>query len=67
MHLLIERFYCSNIVENLFFESDRQLTVKREIVALLAGDLWREDNVFQQSLLRSRSNSVKTLGVSLEK
>ena len=55
MHCLIERFYCSNIVENLFFESDRQLDIKKEIVALLAGDLWQENNSFQQGLLSGRS------------
>jgi len=55
MHLLIERFYGSNLVENLFFESDRQLKIKKEIVALLAGDLWQEKNGFQQGLLRGRN------------
>ena len=55
MHRLIERFYCSNLVENLFFESDRQLQIKQEIVALLAGDLWQEGNSFQQGLLTGRS------------
>ena len=58
MHCLIERFYCSNIVENLFFESDRQLDIKKEIVALLAGDLWQENNSFQQGLLSGRSKIV---------
>jgi len=55
MHRLIERFYGSNLVENLFFESDRQLNIKQEIADLLAGDLWQEDNGFQQGLLRGRS------------
>ena len=59
MHLLIERFYCSNLVENLFFESDRQLNIKQEIVALLAGDLWQENNSFQQGLLCGRNNIGK--------
>ncbi|MCK5356530.1 MAG: tryptophan 7-halogenase [Methyloprofundus sp.] len=59
MHLLIERFYCSNLVENLFFESDRQLDIKQEIVALLAGDLWQQGNGFQQGLLRGRSKSAE--------
>jgi len=58
MHLLIERFYCSNIVENLFFESDRQLDIKQEIVALLAGDLWQENNSFQQGLLCGRNKNI---------
>ncbi len=56
MHLLIERFYCSNLVENLFFESDRQPQIKQEIVALLAGDLWQEGNRFQQGLLSGRNS-----------
>lgn len=54
MHLMIERFYCSNLVNNLIFESDRHLRIKEEIRALLAGDLWKEDNFFQQGLLRGR-------------
>jgi flavin-dependent dehydrogenase len=56
MHLLIERFYRSNLVENLFFESDRQPQIKQEIVALLAGDLWPEQNRFQQGLLSGRNS-----------
>lgn len=59
MHLLIERFYCSNLVENLFFESDRQLDIKQEIVVLLAGDLWQEHNSFQQGLLSGRNSSIE--------
>ncbi len=54
MHLMIERFYCSNLVNNLIFESGRHLRIKEEIRSLLAGDLWREDNLFQQGLLRGR-------------
>jgi flavin-dependent dehydrogenase len=55
MYLMIERFYCSNLVHNLFFESDREERIKREITAMLAGDLWMEDNHFQQGLLRGRN------------
>jgi flavin-dependent dehydrogenase len=54
MYLLIERFYSSNLVHNLFFEADRQERIKNEIIALLAGDLWQEDNSFQQGLLSGR-------------
>ena len=54
MHLMIERFYCSNLVNNLLFESDRHLRIKEEIRSLLAGDLWKENNLFQQGLLRGR-------------
>ena len=59
MHRMIERFYCSNLVDNLIFESDRHQRIKQEINALLAGDLWSENNLFQQGLLRGR-RSIKS-------
>ena len=58
MYLLIERFYRSNLVENLIFEFDRHEGIKEEITALLAGDLWRENNFFQQGLLNGRRSAV---------
>jgi flavin-dependent dehydrogenase len=60
MYLMIERFYCSNLVHNLFFEADRQERIKNEITALLAGDLWQEDNSFQQGLLSGRYAAPKS-------
>ena len=54
MHLLIERFYRSRLIHNLVFEADRHPRIKQEVTALLAGDLWQEDNMFQQGLLRGR-------------
>lgn len=59
MYLMIERFYCSNLVHNLFFEADRQERIKNEIIALLAGDLWQEDNSFQNGLLSGRYAGLK--------
>jgi len=58
MYLMIERFYCSNIVHNLFFESDRQEQIKSEITAILAGDLWMEHNSFQKGLLQGRNREI---------
>lgn len=54
MHLLIERFYSSRLIHNLVFEADRHPRIKQEVTALLAGDLWQENNHFQQGLLRGR-------------
>ena len=54
MYLLIQRFYQSDLIRNLVFEADRHERIKREVTAILAGDLWREDNLFQQGLLRGR-------------
>jgi flavin-dependent dehydrogenase len=58
MYLMIERFYCSNLVENLFFEAERAPQIKADIVALLAGDLWMKNNAFQQGLLSGRSHKI---------
>lgn len=46
-------FYHTGMVENLFFYEGGDETVSRGITTLLAGDVWREDNVFQQMMLRS--------------
>ncbi|MCK5871186.1 MAG: tryptophan 7-halogenase, partial [Methylococcales bacterium] len=51
MYLMIKRFYSSNMVDNLFFEAERAPQVKNEVIALLAGDLWTDNNLFQQGLL----------------
>ena len=40
VYLMIERFYGSNLVQNLFFESEREQNIKQDIIAILAGDLW---------------------------
>lgn len=58
MHLLIDRFYRSNLVENLIYEFERHERIKEELTALLAGDLWSEDNLFQQGLLKGRRSAV---------
>ena len=54
MHLMIDRFYRSNLVDNLIYESGRHERIKKEITALLAGDLWSDNNLFQQGLLKGR-------------
>ncbi len=56
MYLMIERFYRSNLVHNLFFESERAPRIKEDIIAILAGDLWTGDNQFQKGLLTGRNN-----------
>jgi flavin-dependent dehydrogenase len=56
MYLMIKRFYSSNMVDNLFFEAERAPHVKQEVIALLAGDLWTDNNLFQKRLLSGRQN-----------
>ncbi len=50
---LIHRFYHARLVENVFFPSPESSPLRAAITSLLGGDLWREDNPFQQMLLRS--------------
>jgi flavin-dependent dehydrogenase len=54
IYQLIQRFYQSDLINNLVFEADRHPRIKKEITAILAGDLWQPDNKFQQGLLRGR-------------
>jgi flavin-dependent dehydrogenase len=50
---LIHRFYHAHLVENLFFPSPEAAPLRPGITSLLGGDLWRDDNPFQQMILRS--------------
>jgi flavin-dependent dehydrogenase len=50
---LIHRFYHARLVENLFFPSPETAPLRPGITSLLGGDLWRQDNPFQQMILRS--------------
>ena len=56
MLLFIERFYNHDLVGRLLFESERNHSVKNNIMGLLAGDLWTGDNQFQNNLLISRQS-----------
>lgn len=56
MQLFVERFYRHDMVHNLFFEADRDESVKDDIAALLSGDLWSGRNQFQRMLLEGRQN-----------
>ncbi len=51
---IIQSFYDTNIVENLFFYEDPEEDAKRGFVSILAGDLWRTDNRFQEALINGR-------------
>lgn len=50
---MIDKFYNTNWVQNMFFADNQPLRNQREITSILAGDIWREDNGYQQLLLRS--------------
>ena len=56
---LIERFYRPEWVRNVFFASVRDDRLVREFTALLAGDVWRNDNSMQELLLKSQPRGTR--------
>lgn len=50
----IHRFYHTNLVPNLFFNPSPPARMREGVISVLAGDVWRDDNPFQQMLLAAR-------------
>ncbi|MEM9072988.1 MAG: NAD(P)/FAD-dependent oxidoreductase, partial [Myxococcota bacterium] len=50
---LIHSFYHTNLVRNIFFYDDPDPVLRSGFISVLAGDIWRDDNAFQNMLLRS--------------
>jgi flavin-dependent dehydrogenase len=51
---LIGAFYNTKIVENVFFAPHPDPAIVAGFVSILAGDVWRDDNDFQKSLVASK-------------
>ncbi len=51
---LIRRFYHSKMIHNLFFASEQDPELRRGLISVLAGDVWRDDNRFQALLSASK-------------
>jgi len=51
---LIRRFYHSRMVSHLFFAEEPDPALRRGLISVLAGDVWRRDNPFQTMLESSR-------------
>lgn len=51
---LISRFYNTKLVSNVFLDAPPQAELRKGVVSVLAGDVWRDDNPFQNMLARSR-------------
>jgi len=50
---LIQNFYHSNLLHDLFFSRDQDPLLRRGLTSVLAGDLWRDDTPFQEKLMGS--------------
>lgn len=62
---LVNSFYHTSLLHTLFFSAEPNLEWKRGLTSMLAGDVWRKDNVFQDMLLaskRRRRELLPTLG-----
>lgn len=51
---LIRRFYHTRLVSHLFFARTPDPQLRRGLISMLAGDVWRDDNPFQDMLRGSR-------------
>lgn len=51
---LVGAFYQTKLVQNLFFAKEPDPAIRAGIISTLAGDVWRDDNPFQQMLLSSK-------------
>lgn len=51
---LVERFYNTRFAEAYFLSGDLGDDLRRGVMSVLAGDVWRHDNAFQDMLLSAR-------------
>jgi flavin-dependent dehydrogenase len=57
---LVYRFYNTNFIDNMIFGAPEEGRFRAGVISVLAGDVFREDNPFQEMLLRSRRHSIRT-------
>ena len=51
---LVDRFYNTRFVDNMIFNAPEAGAFRAGVISVLAGDVYRNDNPFQDMLLRSR-------------
>jgi flavin-dependent dehydrogenase len=50
---LVHSFYNTHLVRNIFFSKTQDPELRSGLISILAGDVWRSDNRFQEMLMRS--------------
>jgi flavin-dependent dehydrogenase len=50
---LVHSFYNTGLVKNIFFSTTQDPELRSGLISILAGDVWRKDNRFQDMLMRS--------------
>jgi hypothetical protein len=55
---LIDRFYNTRFAEAMFLTDPAGLPLRQGVMSVLAGDVWRHDNPFQELLLQARRRTA---------
>jgi flavin-dependent dehydrogenase len=61
---LVYRFYNTRFVDNIIFGAPKEGDLRPGVISVLAGDVYREDNPFQNMLLQSKRHKVKSVSSS---
>ncbi|MDX2089603.1 MAG: NAD(P)/FAD-dependent oxidoreductase [Kofleriaceae bacterium] len=56
---LVHSFYHSGLLHGLFFAPEPDHVLRQGLTSVLAGDVWRSDNVFQDKLMKSKRRVVE--------
>ncbi|MFK7999434.1 MAG: NAD(P)/FAD-dependent oxidoreductase [Polyangiales bacterium] len=56
---VLQSFYHTNLVDNLFFYDDPDMNLRAGLISILAGDVWRDDNDFQKMILRRNEKRLR--------
>ena len=56
---IVERFYRPGWVETTFFMEDKPAELVTQMTSILAGDVWRTDNSYQNLFLKGKRTSLK--------
>lgn len=56
---LINSFYHTPLLHGLFFAPEQDAMLRKGLTSVLAGDVWRNDNPFQEKLMSSKRRRVE--------
>ncbi|MFK7895769.1 MAG: NAD(P)/FAD-dependent oxidoreductase [Myxococcota bacterium] len=58
---LVHRFYNTKFIDNIIFGAPKDGDLRPGVISVLAGDVYREDNPFQNMLLQSKRHQVRSV------
>ena len=63
---LVYRFYNTKFVDNIIFGAPKDGQFRNGVITVLAGDVFRQDNAFQEMLLKSKRHSIRSSEQTLD-